>query len=188
MCAAANSICERLPVEDWVAAVASERTFCASATKAVANKETSHLAPHTGRGHTYLVCEPLLFHIHGIPNPFREIGRAFVHVNKLDELCVQVRVAKCTVGHERIVEVPWVVRVALERQKGSDLRLCPAVRTRGHAQHTLAEGRMRTFIVSSHGVSGSDGIPQASTPGIGGGRRSCLSRVSSAEDPWSHEG
>lgn len=136
MCAAANSICERLPVEDWVAAVASERTFCASATKAVANKETSHLAPHTGRGHTYLVCEPLLFHIHGIPNPFREIGGAFVHVNKLDKLCVQVRVAKCTVGHERIIEVPWVVRVALQRQKRSNLRLCLAVSIRDQVRDT----------------------------------------------------
>lgn len=135
-----------------MAAVASERTFWVSATEAVINKETSHLAPHTGRRHTYLVCEPLLFHIHGIPNPFREIGGAFVHVNKLDELRVQVRVAKCTVGHERIIEVPWVVRVALERQKGSDLRLCLAVRTRDRARDTLWPKGECVPLLSHHTV------------------------------------
>ena len=58
----------------------------------------------------------------------REVGRALVDVDKLDELGVQVGVAEGTVGHEGVVEMPRIVGVALEGEKVGDLCLCEARR------------------------------------------------------------
>lgn len=41
----------------------------------------------------------------GVPERGREVGRALVDVDELDELGVQVRVAECTAAHEGVVEV-----------------------------------------------------------------------------------
>ena len=52
-----------------------------------------------------------------------EVGGALIDVDELDELGIQVRVAERAVGHEGVVEVPWVLRVALKREECRDLGL-----------------------------------------------------------------
>ena len=48
----------------------------------------------------------------------REVCRAFIDVHKLDKLRVQMRIAEGTVGHQRIIEVSWVLGITLEREEG----------------------------------------------------------------------
>ena len=117
---------------------------------------------------TYLISKPFILDIFRVPDTLRKIRRPLVNVNKLYELSVQVRIPERPISHQRIVEVLRITRIALQRVKLSELRL-----RKEKTQSSLFSwscGR-HTSISGSHVPVGSGGIPQLSTPDIGGGWR-----------------
>ena len=85
------------------------------------------LPPHKQRrktqsGRTNTIGIPLWPDVLRVPELAREVGRALVDVNELDELRVQVRVAEGAVRHERVVEV-LRRHAALEGVELGELRL-----------------------------------------------------------------
>ena len=97
----------------------SYRIFCASAVGLV-RKRRVHKRP----GYlTDLVRKPLLSHVVGIPNITRKVRGLLVHIYKFDQLCIQMRVSKRPVHHQRVVEMLWRVRIVFERVELHQLRL-----------------------------------------------------------------
>ena len=77
---------------------------------------------------TNSVCVPLLLDIQRIPYMFGKVGRPLVHIHKLYQLGVQMRVAERTVGHEGVVEMPRVSWVLFESVEVGEFGLCKGVR------------------------------------------------------------
>ena len=63
---------------------------------------------------TYLVRKPLLVHLSWIPNVTREVRGLLIHIDKFNQLRIQMWVPKGPIHHQRIVEMFWSVGVVLE--------------------------------------------------------------------------
>jgi hypothetical protein len=66
---------------------------------------------------TDTISKPFLLDVVRIPYTCREIGRAFIDINKLDQFRVEMRVTKRPVGHQRVVEVRRISWHPFEREK-----------------------------------------------------------------------
>jgi hypothetical protein len=92
--------------------------FCASAVDPV----RKDFAARTYRL-TYLVRKPLLAHLSWIPNITRKIRGLLVHIDKFDQLRIQMGVPKGPVHHQRIVEVLRGFRIVFQSMKMNELCL-----------------------------------------------------------------
>jgi len=66
---------------------------------------------------SYLVRKPLLVHLGWVPNVTRKVRGLLIHIDKFNQLRVQMRVPKGSIHHQGIVEVFWGVGVVLEGMK-----------------------------------------------------------------------
>ena len=63
---------------------------------------------------TDLVRKPLLTHVSRIPNVTGEVRGLFVHIDKLHQLRIQMRISKRSIHHQRIVEMLWGIRIVFK--------------------------------------------------------------------------
>ena len=54
---------------------------------------------------------------------FREIGGAFVDIDKLHQFRVEMGISERAIGHEGVVEMSGIVRISFECEKTVNLRL-----------------------------------------------------------------
>ena len=83
---------------------------------------TNVLEPST-KSRTDTLSEPLIPHVHRIPYTPRKIRRPLIHINELNELRIQMRIAERPVRHERVVEMLRMRGVALQGMELRELRL-----------------------------------------------------------------
>ena len=75
------------------------------------------------RQRTDAVSKPLWLHIVRIPNVLWEVGRAFINVDKLDELGVEMWVSERPIRHQRVIEMLWIARIPFQSVKLGQLGL-----------------------------------------------------------------
>jgi hypothetical protein len=73
------------------------------------NKAPFHSKKKKKKKITDSISEPLRLHIVRIPYILREIRRTFIHIDKLHELRVEMRIAERFIRHERVIKVLWIV-------------------------------------------------------------------------------
>lgn len=78
----------------------------------------------TGRcRRTDFISEPLFLNIVRVPNFPWEVCCTFINVGKLDEFRIEVWIAERAIGHERVVEMLWLLRISLQGVELCELRL-----------------------------------------------------------------
>ena len=101
----------------------SDRVFCCSAFCTMSKLKYCLVKQTEGFRRTDPISKPTILHVPWIPYNFWKIRRALVDVDKLDQFCVQMRVAERPVRHERVVEVFRVRGISLERMELRELGL-----------------------------------------------------------------